>query len=105
VKALAAAECAQCGHVAFPRLLVCPRCAGSEWQPHVLEAGIVEQVTVVHRMPGADPVAPVTIGSVHADAGPIVVARLESGVGPGDRVVLGEDGGAPVARNPQTSPG
>jgi uncharacterized OB-fold protein len=103
VKPLAAGECAQCGHVAFPRLLLCPRCAGSEWRPRVLETGTVEQASAIWRMPGADPPVPVPIGSVRADAGPVVVARLEPAVGTGERVELGDDGGAPVARKPQTS--
>jgi uncharacterized OB-fold protein len=103
VKPLAAAECVRCGHVVFPRLLLCPRCAGSEWRRRVLEAGTVEQATAIRRMPGADPAAPVPVGSVRGDAGPIVVARLEPGIGPGESVVLGEEGGAPLARKPQTS--
>ena len=103
MKPLGAGECARCGHVAFPRLLLCPRCSGSEWLPRVLEAGTVEETTVVRRMPGADPAAPVSIGSVRADAGPVLVARLDPGVGRGDRVVLADIDGAPVAQKPQTS--
>ncbi len=103
MKPLAGGECAQCGHVAFPRLLLCPRCAGSEWRPRVLETGTVEQASAIWRVPGADPAVPVPIGSVRADAGPVVVARLDIGVGPGERVVLADDGGAPFARKPQTS--
>jgi hypothetical protein len=70
----------------------------------VLEAGTVEETTAVQRMPGTDPAAAVPIGSVRADAGPVVVARLEPGLRPGDRVELGDDGGAPVARKAHTSP-
>ncbi len=103
MKPLAAGECTHCGHVAFPRLLLCPRCGGSKWKRRVLEAGTVEETTAVERMPGTDPPAPVPIGSVRADAGPVVVARLEPGLRPGNRVELDDDSGAPVARKPHTS--
>jgi hypothetical protein len=87
----------------FPRLLLCPRCGAAAWRLRPLGAGTVEQVTIVHRMPGGGPAEPVHVGSIRADAGPLVVARLEPGVFVGGRVVLHDEGGAPVARIAETS--
>jgi uncharacterized OB-fold protein len=98
-----AGECGRCGHIAFPRLLLCPRCGAAEWRERRLCSGTVEEVTLVRRMPGSEPAEPVPVGSVRAEGGPVFVARLEAGVGSGDRVELVDDGGAPVARIAQTT--
>ena len=101
--ALVGGECARCGHVAFPRLLLCPRCGGGDWRDRLLDGGTVEEATVVRRMPGLDPAEPVRLGTVRADAGPVLLARLEAGVEAGDRIELRDDAGAPVAGMSQTS--
>jgi uncharacterized OB-fold protein len=90
------AECGRCGHVVFPARLWCPRCGASDWRPREPGAGIVEEVTIVRRAPGGL-AAPVRLGSVRLDAGPLVTARLDPGVGAGSRVYVALADGAPIA--------
>ena len=82
--------CQTCGQAVFPARALCPRCGGRAWRTETATAGVAEQVTT-HRRGGV-------IASVATDLGPVVVARAEDAVGPGARVVLDIDGGAPVAR-------
>jgi uncharacterized protein len=94
---LLVAVCESCGRAAFPRRVLCPDCGGGAWSARPAGGGTLEETTVLRRIPGAD-VEPVAIGSVRLDEGPVVVARLEGDLGPGQRVALADDAGAPVAR-------
>lgn len=87
--------CTGCGRGAFPRRLLCPDCGGGEWTEAESE-GVVEEVTVLRRGPGRTYEPAPSIGSVRLDLGPLVVARLEAGTAPGDRIRLRLDGGAPT---------
>jgi uncharacterized OB-fold protein len=60
-------------------------------------AGVVEEATLVERAPGGPLAAPVALGSIRLESGVVVVARLESAVGPGDPVRLEYRDGVPVA--------
>jgi uncharacterized OB-fold protein len=91
VSAFAVRVCAN-GHAVWPPRVLCPVCASGEWSSEPAEAGVVEEVTEV---------AGTRIASVRTDAGPRVVARLEGELGPGDRVALRVEGGAPVAGPPR----
>jgi uncharacterized OB-fold protein len=91
--------CTACGHAAFPPHLACSRCGSREWRSDANTAGTVEQTTFVRRRVGAPADAmPIPLASVRADLGPVVIARAEGGVGPGDRVVMELEGAAVVAR-------
>jgi len=81
--------CEVCGHTVFPRRALCPRCGSRDSHEAPAGPGSVEQVTT-HRAGGR-------VASVALDAGPVVVARAADGLTPGARVVLEDDGGAPVA--------
>ena len=90
-------ECASCLLTVFPRRLGCPRCGSAEWQQRAAETGVVEEATLLRRVPGRALQTPISIGSVRLDAGPLVIARLEAVARSGTQVELHEDGGVPVA--------
>jgi uncharacterized OB-fold protein len=91
--------CSACGHAVFPARFLCPRCGASEWQPTHVDEGVVEEATVVRKMPGGPPPAPVVVGSVRLRGGVGVVARLEPGVEEDSPVMLDYVDGVPVARS------
>jgi uncharacterized OB-fold protein len=62
-----------------------------------VSAGVVEEATLVERAPGGPLTEPVALGSIRAEGGLVVVARLESVLGPGDSVRLEYRDGVPVA--------
>jgi len=86
-------QCLRCSAAWFPDRLRCPGCGARKWQRVPAGEGTVEQDTWVHRPPAPDG-APVRLGSIRLDAGPIVIARLQEDVGTGRRVRLdsGADG-------------
>jgi uncharacterized OB-fold protein len=90
-------ECAGCRRIVFPRRLLCPDCGSAAWRRRRAESGRVEEVTLVRRAPGRTLLAPVRLGSVRLEVGPLVVARLEPAASAGMRVRLREDNGVPVA--------
>ena len=92
------AVCATCGRAAFPAPSWCPACGGDEWREEELGAGTVSETTFVRRAPGRRIAAPVRVGSVRLDVGPVVVARLAPGATSASRVWVELDGGAPIAR-------
>jgi hypothetical protein len=64
-----------------------------------VDEGVVEEATVVRRMPGGPPPAPVAVGSVRLRGGVAVVARLEPGVEEGGSVRLDYLDGVLIARS------
>lgn len=90
--------CSACGHAVFPARIFCPRCGASEWESREVDQGVVEEATVVRRVPGGPPPAPVPLGTVRLEGGVLVVARLEAGVEEGASVRLEYRDGVPVAR-------
>lgn len=88
--------CRLCGWRGFPERFWCPVCGSDEVDPVPAERGVVEDATELHRAPGRTLAGPVRLGTVGLDGGGRVVARLEAG--PGERVRLSVEGGAPVAR-------
>lgn len=73
----------------FPVRILCPRCGGSEWRRERVDAGVVEEVTIVR-----DKAVP--IGSVRLEGGPAIVVRLGPEAEPGIRIRLVAEGEAPV---------
>ncbi|MGH8778416.1 Zn-ribbon domain-containing OB-fold protein [Paraburkholderia sp.] len=79
-------ECTHCGTTLFPARYLCPSCGGTQWTERIARHGkIVAATTVHHRIAAAQP-GPLYLASVATDAGPIVIARTESGVQVGDAV-------------------
>lgn len=90
--------CSVCGRAVFPGRLLCPRCGADDWRSEEVDAGVVEEVTVLRRAPGGALPEPVTLGTVLLDGDVRVVARLEPTVRPGASVRLEYRDGVPVAR-------
>jgi uncharacterized protein len=91
--------CSACRHAVFPARLLCPRCGASQWQTTHVDEGVVEEATVVRRMPGSALRVPVPVGSVRLQGGVAVVARLEPGIETGSSVRLDYLDGVPMARS------
>jgi hypothetical protein len=90
--------CRACGHVAFPRHLLCRVCAGASWRTTRVYEGRLEGVTVVRRsVGGAFPGDGQAVGLVVTDAGARIVARLGAGLEPGTDILLSSEGTTPVA--------
>jgi uncharacterized protein len=89
--------CSACGHAVFPAHLLCPRCGAGEWRSEDVGAGVVQEATLVERAPGGPLAAPVALGSIRLEGGPVVVARLEARLERGDSVRLEYRDGVPVA--------
>jgi uncharacterized OB-fold protein len=81
--------CAACGRAAFPPRALCPSCGGREWTTGDGSPGTVEETT---ERDG------VRVVSVRTSLGPVVIARAEVAVEPGDAVTLESDAGVPVVR-------
>ncbi|HEY8584732.1 MAG TPA: zinc ribbon domain-containing protein [Capillimicrobium sp.] len=92
----AVSECRECGYVAYPPRILCPRCASSSWKRRLTENGIVTEVTT--RRPVAkrrqlpsgnwlDQDA-TRLAAVQSDAGVRIIARVSEDVEVGDRVRL-----------------
>jgi hypothetical protein len=64
---------------------------------------VVEEVTTIHRVVGAEGRGSVSIASVRLDEGPVVVAGVDDQTRPGDRVDLYAVDGAPVAQPERAS--
>ncbi|TDY15809.1 hypothetical protein B0G81_8910 [Paraburkholderia sp. BL6665CI2N2] len=84
-------RCTQCGATLFPARYLCPSCGGAEWSALDAESGTVTAATVVRYRVGADSSGGVPLASVATQAGPIVVARLDSPAEIGDTVNLALD--------------
>ena len=94
---ITATRCRECGRQ-FPPRVWCSGCGSSSLDDVTVRDGEVTEATVLRRMVGGELDEPVRIGSVRLEGGGMAIARLEQGSGTGDRVVLSDDDGAPVAR-------
>jgi uncharacterized protein len=81
--------CSACGHVDFPRRLLCPRCGTGMFRAVDASEGHVEETTVVrHRAGGGEAGEGQRLATVRTTAGPRVIARLDEDAARGDRVEL-----------------
>jgi hypothetical protein len=71
--------CQACGHAIWPPRPVCPRCAGTVFEPHPPGDSVIEETTSNGE---------VRLASVRTDAGPVVIARLAAEARPGATVEL-----------------
>ena len=92
-------QCIQCGATLFLARYFCPACGCGEWSECAVERGRVAESTVVRHRVGAQDGGDVHLASVVTSAGPIVIARLEDAMQPGDPVSLDvDDAGRIVGR-------
>jgi uncharacterized OB-fold protein len=89
--------CGACGWRGFPQRLWCPTCGSAQLSAEEVEAGLVEDATVLQRAAGRELDGEVPLGTVLLDGGGRAIARLEEAAA-GDRVGVGVDAGAIVAR-------
>ena len=75
---LEAGKCTQCGTVAFPPRLVCPRCGSREFAPYTLAgAGSLLTYTVIRVAPGSyEDQAPYAVGIAALDDGVQLTAQV-----------------------------
>jgi uncharacterized protein len=84
-------RCTACGTTLFPARYRCPACGGAQWATLAAASGkVVAATTVTHRV-GAAGAGEVHLASVETDAGPTIIARLESAAHEGDTVSLDID--------------
>lgn len=77
-------RCPSCGETSFPPRVWCPACGNGELTQAVETMGTVKEVTILRRAIGRSRGLPVAIGTVHMDAGPWVIARID-GISSGER--------------------
>lgn len=90
-------RCMQCGHESFPQRLWCPLCHSGELVIHHVDRGTLREITSINRTIAGQLEHPVAVGTVHADGGAVLIARIADELTPGDRVALLDDDGTPVA--------
>jgi uncharacterized OB-fold protein len=90
--------CTACGRRDFPRRLLCTQCGHDRFDAVDAATGSVEDVTVLHHRAGKPGGEIAYLATVLTDAGPRVIARLESALAPGTVVgIRHESDGALVA--------
>ena len=87
-------RCEHCGWTGMPPRDWCPVCARNCVREARVRFGRVEQATIVRKGISG---SPVRLGSVRLDGGGVVLARLDAGVGQGQRARLEDEGGAVIA--------
>jgi uncharacterized OB-fold protein len=90
-------RCLDCGTEAFPLRLRCAACGSPRGEEAKVTGGTLADQTVVRRAVGGELPEPVRIGTIAADGGAVLVARLGAALEDGERVRLANDAGAPVA--------
>jgi len=98
IAGLTAWKCAECGAVYFPERYLCAACGGDNIVNTTVNGGVVEDVTTVHHVIGQPDWQPRPIATVEIDGGARILAGLLDDAGPGSRVELFEEEGAPYAR-------
>jgi uncharacterized OB-fold protein len=89
--------CAACSWQGFPRRLWCPSCGAEHLGEEEVRGGLVEDATVLRRAAGRELGGEVPLGTVLLDGGGRAIAKLV-GAAAGDRVGVGLEAGAIVAR-------
>lgn len=93
-------RCTQCGTTLFPARYLCPHCGADQWVATPAGPGTIEETTVVRHRVGAQGAGDAHLASVRTAAGPVVVARLDQALQPGDIVTLALDDAMRVLAHP-----
>ena len=88
-------RCTNCGRAFFPERLLCPSCHGAEFAPDRVHGGVVEEVTTIRHVLGQADWQPRRLANVRTSDGQRITVGLRDSSGPGDAIVLFQDGGAP----------
>ena len=92
------AKCTTCGALYFPRRLICRVCGSDTWTDETLHDAVIEESTSVVHVAGREDSAPRCLATVRTAAGPRLIVGLEMPLADGTRVLLFDEGGAPIAR-------
>ena len=98
-------RCRACGIGYFPERLLCSRCHGHDFALDRVTEGVVEEITVIRHVLGQTDWAPRRIANVRTPDGLHLSVGLRDESGPGDRIVLEQDGTAPFGRAAPASSG
>ncbi|TAL55969.1 zinc ribbon domain-containing protein [Pandoraea sp.] len=93
-------RCRQCGTTLFPSRYLCPQCGADQWAEVPAGLGTIEQATVVRHRVGVPGAGDAHLASVRTSAGPMVVARLDQALPPGEVVTLTLDDAMRVLAHP-----
>ena len=91
-------RCTACNAGFFPARLVCPKCGNASFRDDVVNEGVIEQTTIVHRATGNADWKPRHIASIRTADGQLIVAGLEEPLPNATRVALFDQEGSPIAR-------
>jgi uncharacterized OB-fold protein len=91
-------RCRSCRTGFFPAPLLCRRCHGDAFETDRVREAVVEEVSVIRHMLGQENWQPRRIASVRTSDGQRITIGLRDQSGPGDRIELTEEDGAPFGR-------
>jgi uncharacterized OB-fold protein len=91
-------RCTTCGVRVFPERLLCPRCHGSQFAPHQVHEGVVEEISVIRHMIGQADWKPRRIANVRAVDGPMLTVGLLDDCAVGATIDLFQHGAAPFGK-------
>ena len=91
-------RCKTCGAAYFPERLLCSRCHGHDFATERVTEGVVEEIAVIRHMVGHTDWTPRRIANVTTAGGPRLTVGLKDESGPGTRIELFDEGGAPFGR-------
>jgi len=91
-------RCTACGTGFFPRRLLCLRCESPDFAEDRVHEAVVEEITVVRHVLGQADWTPRRIASCRTDDGQLITVGLTDDSQAGTRIVLSQDGTAPIGR-------
>jgi uncharacterized OB-fold protein len=91
-------RCTGCGAIYFPPRLMCARCGGSTFAEARVTEAVIEEITIVRHVLGQKDWGPRRLANVRTPEGLRLTVGLRDESGPGDRIVLEQDGTAPFGR-------
>jgi uncharacterized OB-fold protein len=91
-------RCARCGAIYFPQRLMCARCGSAAFDEARVGEAVIEEVTTIRHVLGQSDWRPCRIANVRTPEGLHLTVGLRDQSGPGDRVLLEQDGTAPFGR-------
>ena len=91
-------RCACCGAIYFPQRLMCARCGSVAFDEARVGEAVIEEVTTIRHVLGQRDWRPCPIANARTPEGLHLTVGLRDESGPGDRVLLEQDGTAPFGR-------
>lgn len=92
-------RCQKCGAIYFPRRLMCACCGGAVFEEARVTEAVIEEITVIRHVLGQKDWGPRRLANVRTPEGLHLTVGLRDESGPGDRILLEQDGTAPLGRS------